>query len=178
MPRSIWKDGKKKCSTCKRWKPASEFGADASRWDKRESRCLTCNSARRRDQSAKFRQYWKGRDAYAEHATQEKPCERCNLLLPIRQFARDRCAADGLQRWCRSCAVREWQLRTYGVTPPPGTVCAICGSERRIVVDHNHETKVVRGFLCTPCNTGLGAFYEDAAIMRRAIRYLTKGGAQ
>jgi len=52
--------------------------------------------------------------------------------------------------------------------------CAICGDRSKLVVDHNHETDVVRALLCSPCNTALGLFKEDADRMHAAIRYLEK----
>jgi len=49
------------------------------------------------------------------------------------------------------------------------------GFSRRITpwrLDHCHETGGFRGFLCSNCNTGLGAFKDDAAILMNAISYL------
>lgn len=40
------------------------------------------------------------------------------------------------------------------------------------VVDHDHETKVVRGLLCRPCNHALGLFGDDVGGLQRAISYL------
>ncbi len=39
-----------------------------------------------------------------------------------------------------------------------GTVCSICGSTKRLVIDHDHVTGYVRGRLCTHCNNRLGKF--------------------
>ena len=62
-------------------------------------------------------------------------------------------------------------------------VCAICrepergtrnGTVRWLNVDHNHETKAVRGLLCTNCNVAVGMMYENHNIMRSAMAYLDK----
>lgn len=50
--------------------------------------------------------------------------------------------------------------------------CAICGEKRRLVVDHNHRTDVVRSLLCSPCNTAIGLLKEDTLLMWRAIEYV------
>ena len=56
--------------------------------------------------------------------------------------------------------------------------CAICGVhqsvlKRRLSVDHNHATKVVRGLLCSYCNHYLSAV-EDIEWYERAVEYLVK----
>jgi|ERR1035437_99528 hypothetical protein len=53
--------------------------------------------------------------------------------------------------------------------------CAICDSlpgVRRLGVDHDHNTGVVRGLLCNRCNTGLGYFSDNPLSLRNAARYL------
>lgn len=62
--------------------------------------------------------------------------------------------------------------------------CAICGLKLpRLDVDHCHVSGRVRGLLCGPCNTRLGAFREqseraqrlavrDAALAQSMIRYI------
>ncbi len=61
--------------------------------------------------------------------------------------------------------------------------CAICGEPesqmrngitRHLAVDHDHKTGKVRGLLCSACNTALGKFDDDPAIIARAIAYLAK----
>jgi hypothetical protein len=41
-------------------------------------------------------------------------------------------------------------------------LCAICGNpeptNKRLAVDHDHETEEVRDLLCSRCNPGLGSF--------------------
>lgn len=50
--------------------------------------------------------------------------------------------------------------------------CAICGRKperKQLALDHCHETGKLRGLLCVQCNTGLGMFKDDAALLRQAI---------
>lgn len=72
--------------------------------------------------------------------------------------------------------------KTYGLVPGEyarllavqGGKCAICqrasGKARRLAVDHDHDTNIVRGLLCKPCNrTVLG---HGGDVLRRALAYL------
>lgn len=56
-----------------------------------------------------------------------------------------------------------------------GGVCALCGGEspdRALAVDHDHQSNGIRGLLCAACNTGLGAFRDNVALLRAACVYL------
>lgn len=53
--------------------------------------------------------------------------------------------------------------------------CAICKCEptdRRLAVDHCHDTNKVRGLLCFTCNTGIGKFRHNKKLLQAAIDYL------
>jgi hypothetical protein len=51
--------------------------------------------------------------------------------------------------------------------------CEICGGAPRDI-DHHHETGLLRGHLCNPCNKGVGQFNDDPARLRAAADYLEK----
>ena len=56
--------------------------------------------------------------------------------------------------------------------------CDICGTtdgggpHNKFNLDHCHQTGTLRGMLCTRCNTGLGHFRDDIALLDAAIAYL------
>ena len=58
--------------------------------------------------------------------------------------------------------------------------CAICltpPNGRKLGVDHNHQSRKIRGLLCSTCNSGIGAFRDDPDLMRRAARYAQHNAA-
>lgn len=82
---------------------------------------------------------------------------------------------------------RFWSLANkYGVTreeyiallETQGGLCAICGvaqsdqPAKNFLVDHDHTTGAVRGLLCRRCNSGLGQFGDDPALLIRALEYM------
>ena len=50
--------------------------------------------------------------------------------------------------------------------------CGICNLAKKLVVDHCHATKVIRGLLCTECNKGLGLLGDTEGDLLLALRYL------
>ena len=80
----------------------------------------------------------------------------------------------------------EQTLRRYDITKEEYSMlfnqqqglCAICKLSpdryNDMCVDHDHESGVVRGLLCTKCNVGLGMFCTQPVILRRAAEYLER----
>ena len=85
--------------------------------------------------------------------------------------------------------VHEWSFKTrirrMGLNPDEvieyvnshhGT-CEICGAMptlRKLAVDHCHQTNVLRGLLCSNCNTGIGMFKDNPLLLNKAAVYLEK----
>ena len=55
-----------------------------------------------------------------------------------------------------------------------GGVCAICKKteNKRLSIDHDHETGIVRGLLCSNCNLGIGKLFDNVEYLQSAILYL------
>ena len=75
-------------------------------------------------------------------------------------------------------------MRKFGMTleqydamlEAQGGGCAICSrapKEIALHVDHDHSTGRVRSLLCFRCNNALADFQEDAALLDKAISYLS-----
>lgn len=130
-----------------------------------------CTGCRRRRRLTSF--------AGKTHVQPCKWCKRERQNEPTANVAhRERCK-------------RGHQLRRYGITAERYAamfeaqcgLCALChepekarnngdGEVRRLAVDHDHETGVVRSLLCSRCNAGLGNFDDDPAALRAAADYL------
>lgn len=54
-------------------------------------------------------------------------------------------------------------------------ICPICkrGGEK-MEIDHDHDTKKVRGLLCSRCNGALGQFCDDVNLLSEATKYLER----
>lgn len=131
--------------------------------------------------------------------TQTKTCTKCLKAKPLSEFHKDASKRDGLYSSCKHCVsvyhrkhhaghpewihTRLW--RTYGITltdydemlESQGGGCAICGktaeeNDRRLCVDHDHETGEIRGLLCTQCNHALGLLQDSPEICKQAMLYL------
>ena len=102
-------------------------------------------------------------------------CTKCLESLPATReyFYLDRQKKNTLSSWCKKCrhtASRNAQYKCrYGITideynkmlQVQNGRCAICGelpSNKRLCIDHDHNTGAVRGLLCIGCNVAIGWF--------------------
>jgi len=119
-------------------------------------------------------------------------CLICGSQIDFRRATDGRLARTD-QRWCKSCKLSPadaTRWRRYAVTPQRyaealDAGCDLCGQKvARLDVDHDHSCcdldarvtcgNCVRGFLCNPCNRGLGVFGDNPELLRKALRYLNK----
>lgn len=116
-----------------------------------------------------------------------KPCPSCGA----KRLREDHVAGTMLCPVCRAVPQsRRRRLKSlYNLTPreyvellaAQGERCAICRRKPRkgFAVDHQHcEPMIVRGLLCTRCNTLLGSARDDAELLRAAAAFLERPTAQ
>lgn len=159
---------KKTCAKCREEKPAEAF---STRKDKRGNRkfrssCKSCENKAAKD----YRQSFSPED-WAERARESKRREK------------ERLDADPVRK--QRLSVRQ-SARTLGFDPDEmefrfrenGNTCESCGKpgsfEKRVVLDHCHETGEFRGFLCSPCNFVAGHSFDDPNILRKVADYLER----
>lgn len=52
--------------------------------------------------------------------------------------------------------------------------CEICSRKRNLVLDHDHSSDEIRGFICYRCNVALGVFEDSLQGLEKAQNYLIR----
>lgn len=171
----------RQCRVCDRFKPITDFREIHGTNKARRRLCRRCEGAQKaaanRPRAERNRRKWLATDdVWAVHPTGEKQCRACRATKGVRDFARANTNLDGLQGECRQCQNDRRQVRVFGRAVTADDRCEICGidrtPQRRLGFDHDHDTGVVRGVLCSNCNSAIGLLGDDPALIRRAAEYL------
>jgi len=129
-------------------------------------------------QGVMFRRGW------AKEPGPTRVCRKCGEEKPIGAFSTisTRPGAHGRSYLCRPCQnayTRPYNfLARTGLTleqrdalaRKQGGKCALCRKAKRLVVDHDHRTLVIRGLICGQCNRLMVAM-DDPKWAGRAIAY-------
>jgi hypothetical protein len=105
-------------------------------------------------------------------------CENTDGTQAISVKARGGYLIPSYCKRCNNAYAHQISWRRYQSLTEQG--CAICGSEKRLCIDHDHSCcagkyscgRCVRGLLCTPCNTFVGRL--DGATYKKALIYLER----
>lgn len=178
---------KKTCKACGCERPIAEFYRSPVYPGGRVPKCKAC--VREYDQELMKR-------PRVAPSTGMKRCCRCQESKAVEEFHARARNTDGLRSECKACTRiqehayrnrnpekerlrRMWQK--YGLTEQDYHAmvhaqdgrCAICqADDEQLVVDHCHGTGLVRGLLCTPCNSAIGMLRDDPAAIQRAKEYV------
>lgn len=128
-------------------------------------------------------------------------CSKCRMYKPAEDFFKDRSKKYGLSSWCKVChtaGINEYRKTNKGkkcrrkenlkynyvdfniydynrLFKEQDGKCAICEKEKKLAVDHDHETEKVRGLLCLDCNTSLGKLGDNEWGLLAGIWYIATG---
>lgn len=126
-------------------------------------------------------------EKYPQKRFNKKPCRWCSGEFepnaPSHLYCSDACS--------RSAFSDKRLKRDYGISLPDylqmlddqNHKCKVCGGEGfsmhthrddtvKLVVDHCHDSRTVRGLLCHNCNRALGLFKDKVNVLEEAIKYL------
>ena len=119
--------------------------------------------------------------------TESKRCSRCQTIKPIEAFHLNRSRSMGRSCTCKECHNHHLaiirRLHNEHKVPEDHT-CPICNRSADLLVgptdrtqtpwrlDHDAGTGDFRGFLCDPCNLGLGKFGDSTERLFNAMMYL------
>jgi len=130
-------------------------------------------------------------EEYEWSQTQKKPCSKCKEDICLNNFAFNCSGNDHFNKSgyrhrrpeCKNCLKKEQKTvenaknksKEAGepTKAPEGSICEICKSDmRKLVYDHDHKKEVFRGWLCDPCNRGLGMLGDNVDGMMVAMNYI------
>jgi hypothetical protein len=107
-----------------------------------------------------------------------KVCKICKCEKPLSDFPGHFGRKDGLDSRCKECKSRNSKLveQLRKSAPPKPKVCDLCGQvPEKMVLDHDPETKLFRGWICDrPCNLALGWVGDTPDMLRRALNYVER----
>ena len=151
-------EGMKECFDCEQALPFDSFTRsmrtkDNKKWDHGNTNlstyCRDCQQNRQKKYKAE-RPWWHNYVTWSHKI-------KANYGITVDDYCRMWLEQNGV---CKIC--KGWYK---GKTSGANECSVFC-------VDHCHDTNVVRGLLCSDCNTCLGSFKDDIEKLKEAIRYL------
>mgnify|MGYP003629986038 CR=1 FL=1 len=106
-----------------------------------------------------------------------KTCIACSEYKFFSEFSKHIGHKDNHDGRCRSCINEQVHLRNTlkRQAPTKPDFCICCGNKSvDIVLDHCHETKEFRGWICRFCNAGIGLLGDDINGVTKALQYLRR----
>lgn len=175
-------DDVKFCGRCKKEKSVGEFGKNSSRPDGLQQWCKVCWREYVKDYEAKNPDKLAAKRAANNARSKERYADDQEYRDRKRRIARDRVA--NMEPEAKKAYHRKnWLWAMYRLRPEAlerakdqqNGRCACCNKvigEGEWIVDHCHDSGLVRGLVCRKCNNGLGSFGDSVEELRRAIAYL------
>ena len=109
-----------------------------------------------------------------------KVCTKCDIEKPVTAFRLYRRATgdrESRDSKCKECSKKQNAIadELRKTAPVYKGYCECCGKEEpNPVLDHCHDREIFRGWLCPPCNLGIGTLGDTIQDIRNALSYLEK----
>lgn len=103
-----------------------------------------------------------------------KICSYCGKRKNKGSFPKHSMYKDNLDSRCKKCKKKDSKIRSglHKTAPPKPDVCECCKKiPRKWCLDHNHEDDTFRGWVCEPCNTGMGKLGDNLSGIVNAMNY-------
>jgi len=81
---------------------------------------------------------------------------------------------DKLDSRCRRCVKEHSKIRSklHKIAPTKPELCECCRKNPiKWCLDHDHDDDSFRGWLCEPCNTGIGKLGDNMQGITNAMNY-------
>jgi hypothetical protein len=172
----------RKCSICELEHPLDTFTKNKSDPKGRNYECFECRNTKeyKNEKKVKRKIYYENNKqvVLTKHRTPEFK-ERRRELEKIRYNKNKKKASESNRK---KLLKREYDITTEdycNLLIEQEYRCKICSKHNdelrlSLFVDHDHNTGLVRGLLCSTCNSGLGMFKDNPEIILKAYNYLIK----
>ncbi len=159
----------KVCKKCELPKEEKSF-ALRSDTGRRRGVCTTCRKSPSRD-PAKQRKY--KRDHYYRHLENNQARSRAwNQAHPEQRFETSLRHRFGISSKDFETLLTQQEGVCAACRLPETAVDRRTRKVRRLHIDHDHETGVIRGLLCTRCNLAVGYLKDDPRRAEGVLSYL------
>ncbi len=167
------------------WMRGSDFTAIRSRQRAKLPECVeeSCAEPVKAKGLCKMHYQRLLRHGHTKYTDRKKPARICMIDgCDNHMYAKKLCHAHYAKQ-------RKWKAAGIDATRyqemlrEQNGVCAIChkpethrdglsGKPKDLAIDHDHKTGAVRALLCSSCNTALGLFEDDPALLAKAQSYV------
>ena len=104
-------------------------------------------------------------------------CRTCRELLPVTYYQVREDRSNYRAKDCKKCTSKEAAVKNIirKHAPPRPSRCDCCKKDmehHEFYLDHCHDEKIFRGWLCNTCNSGIGILGDTLESLETAINYL------
>jgi len=104
-------------------------------------------------------------------------CRSCKEVLPVTEYQVREDRSNYRAKDCRKCTAKESVIKHVirKRAPPRPSQCDCCGKlmkHTEFYLDHCHDEKLFRGWLCNSCNSGIGILGDTLQHLETAVNYL------